>query len=57
MTAHLSNFGCPGAEKLFSHSVRVGDVMKILIDATDIQVMFSLVVLALYVAALGFVFL
>ena len=31
--------------------------MKILVDALDIQVMFSLVILALYMAVLGFVFL
>lgn len=57
MTAHRSNSGCPGAEKLFSHSAKGGDVMKMLIDAIDIQVIFALVMLALYMAVLGFVFL
>ena len=57
MTARLSKSANPGAEKAIFHSAERDDVMKVLIDALDSQVMFSLVMLALYVFVIGFIFL
>jgi hypothetical protein len=52
----LSGVGYPDAKPLVFMPQKGGDVMKIRIDALDIPLMFSLVMLALYAFVLGYIF-
>ena len=54
---NLYDIDCPGAEKPLFHTAKGGDVMRILVYASDITTMFSLVMLALYAFVLGYIFL